>query len=188
MLQVEKHDVTQLLRGWSNGDRSALDRLTPILYDELRRLAATHLRRGFQSETIQPTSLVHEAYLKLAHQDDLEFQNRAQFFGLAAQVMRTILVDHARSKGAAKRGGGGSAITLRDDMAASQQSSTDVLVLHDALEALSVQDRRKGSVVEMRYFGGMTATEISEALDISVATVGRELRVAQAWLLRRMRQ
>ncbi len=113
------------------------------------------------------------AYLRLAHQDDLEFQNRAQFFGLAAQVMRTILVDHARSKTAAKRGGGGSAITLRDDMAVSQQSSTDVLVLHDALEALSVQDQRKGSVVEMRYFGGMTATgNTSEALDISRSTVG----------------
>jgi RNA polymerase sigma factor (TIGR02999 family) len=185
---VEKPDVTQLLLGWSNGDRSALDRLTPILYDELRRLAATHLRRGFQSETIQPTSLVHEAYLRLAHQAHLEFRNRAQFFGLAAQVMRTILVDHARSKSAAKRGSGDSAITLREDLAVSPQSSTDVLVLHDALDALSKQDQRKASIIEMRYFGGMTAAEISEALDISVATVGRELRVAQAWLLRRMRQ
>jgi RNA polymerase sigma factor (TIGR02999 family) len=185
---VEKNDVTQLLLGWSNGDRSVLDRLTPILYDELRRLAASHLRRGFPSDTIQPTSLVHEAYLRLAHQDDLSFQNRAQFFGLAAQVMRTILVDHARSKAAAKRGAGGGEITLRDDMASSAQSSADVLELHDALEALSKQDQRKASIIEMRYFGGMTATEISEALNISVATVGRELRVAQAWLLRRMRQ
>jgi len=112
---VEKHDVTQLLLRWSNGDRSALDRLTPILYDELRRLAAAHPRRGFQSETIQPTSLVHEAYLRLARRDDLSFQNRAQLFGLAAQVMRTILVDHATSKAAAKRGAGGSAVTLCDN-------------------------------------------------------------------------
>src|SRR5579871_6431182 len=104
MLSVEQHDVTQLLERWSTGDRSALDRLTPILYDELRRLAASHLRRSHQSDTIQPTSLVHEAYLKLADQRKLEFQNRAQFFGLAAQVMRTILVDHARAKAAAKRG------------------------------------------------------------------------------------
>jgi len=177
-----------LLMGWSSGDRSALDRLTPILYDELRRLAAAHLRRGQQSETIQPTSLVHEAYLKLANQENLNFQNRAQFFGLAAQVMRTILVDHARTKASAKRGGGGCAITLEDNMAVSPQSTADVLVLHEALEALAVQDRRKAAVVEMRYFGGMTANEISDALDISVATVGRELRVAQAWLLRRMRQ
>ena len=186
---MEKHDVTQLLIRWSNGDRSALDRLTPILYDELRRLAAAHPRRGFQSETIQPTSLVHEAYLRLARRDDLSFQNRAQLFGLAAQVMRTILVDHATSKAAAKRGAGGSAVTLCDNMAASPQTGTAVLALHDALEALSRQDQRKASIVEMRYFGGMTATEISEeALNISVATVGRELRVAQAWLLRRMRQ
>lgn len=115
-----------------NGDRSALDRLTPILYDELRRLAAVHMRRGFQSET-----------------------------------MRTILVDHARSKAAAKRGSGGCAIALREDMAASPQSSTDVLALHDALEALSRQDQRKASIVEMRYFGGMTVAEIPEALSIS---------------------
>ena len=183
-----KHDVTQLLERWSTGDRSALDRLTPILYDELRRLAASHLRRSHQSDTIQPTSLVHEAYLKLADQRKLEFQNRAQFFGLAAQVMRTILVDHARAKAAAKRGGGGFAITLHDDMAVTPENEPDVLVLHEALEALAEQDRRKATIIEMRYFGGMTAQEIADALGISVATIGREIRVAQAWLLRRMRQ
>jgi len=187
-LRVDKHEVTQLLASWSTGDRTALDRLTPILYDELRRLAAAHLRRGSRSETIQPTSLVHEAYMKLADQDHLEFQNRAQFFGLAAQVMRTILVDHARTKAAAKRGGGGYALTLRDDMAVSPQDAPDVLVLHEALEALAIQDARKASIIEMRYFGGMRAQEIAESLGISLATIGREIRVAQAWLLRRMKR
>lgn len=185
---MEKHEVTQLLMCWSQGDRAALDRLTPILYDELRRLAAAHLRRGFGSETIQPTALVHEAYLKLADQNSLEFQNRAQFFGLAAQVMRTILVDHARGRAAAKRGGGGSPVTLRDDLAAAPESGTEILLLHEALEALALQDERKARIVEMRYFGGMTAQEIADALGISLATIGREIRVAHAWLLRRMQQ
>jgi RNA polymerase sigma-70 factor (ECF subfamily) len=188
MVPVEKHEVTQLLMCWSRGDRAALDRLTPILYDELRRLAASHLRRGFESDTIQPTGLVHEAYLRLADQDSLEFQNRAQFFGLAAQVMRTILVDHARSRSAAKRGGGGAPLTLREDLAAAPESATEILMLHEALEALALQDERKAKVVEMRYFGGMKAQEIADVLEISLATVGREIRVAHAWLLRRMQQ
>lgn len=187
MLHVEKSEITQLLLGWSNGDRSALDRLTPVFYDELRRLAAARPGRN-RSGTIQPTSLVHEAYLRLANQDGLQLTNRAQFFGLAARIMRTILVDHARARSAAKRGGGGFPITLRDDMAASPNSTADVLVLHEALDALAQQDRRKATVVEMHYFGGMTAKEISDCLDASVATVGRELRMAQAWVLRRMRQ
>jgi RNA polymerase sigma factor (TIGR02999 family) len=175
---------------WGNGDRAALDRLTPILYDELRRLAASHLRRSFDagSETIQPTALVHEAYLKLADQDSLAFQNRAQFFGLAAQVMRTILVDHARTKSAAKRGGGGAPITLRDDLVAAPQSDNEILLLHEALEALALQDGRKAKIVEMRYFGGMTTQEIADLMGISVATIGREIRVAHAWLLRQMQQ
>ena len=188
MTAVATNEVTQLLMSWGKGDRSALDQLTPILYGELRRLAASHLRRGYEAETIQPTSLVHEAYLRLAGQDELVFQNRAQFFGLAAQVMRTILVDHARSKSAAKRGGGGAAITLRDDLAASPQSGTDILQLHDALEALALQDERKARISEMKYFGGMTVQEISEVMSISAATIGREIRVAHAWLLRRMQQ
>jgi RNA polymerase sigma factor (TIGR02999 family) len=188
MFTVEKHDVTQLLIDWSRGDRAALDQLTPILYDELRRLASAHLRRNADAETIQPTSLVHEAYLKLAGQESLEFQNRAQFFGLAAQVMRTILVDHARSKNAAKRGGGNAAITLKDDLVAAPENTTDILMLHDALEALAVQDDRKARIIEMRYFGGMTAQEIADALGISVATIGREIRVAHAWLMRHMQQ
>jgi RNA polymerase sigma-70 factor, ECF subfamily len=180
--------VTQLLASWSQGDRTALDRLTPILYDELRRLAAAHLRRLRESETIQPTSLVHEAYLKLSGQDHVDLRNRAQFFGLAAQVMRTILVDHARSKAAAKRGGGEAALALRDDIAAAPSGPPDILLLNEALEALAGQDERKARIIEMRYFGGMTAQEIAGALKISPATIGRELRVAHAWLLRRMQQ
>ncbi len=183
---MEKHEVTELLVSWSKGDRTALDRLTPLLYEELRRLAAAHLRRGSRQETIQPTTLVHEAYLKMAAQQDLEFQNRAQFFGLAAQVMRTILVDHARSRAAAKRGGGGIPLTLRDDLAAAPNQGSDILALHEALEALALQDERKARIVEMRYFAGMTSQEIAEATDTSVATIGREIRVAHAWLLRRM--
>jgi len=123
--------VTQLLISWSKGDRAALDTLTPILYDELRRLAAAHLRRGFESETIQPTALVHEAYLKLAGQGSLQFESRAQFFGLAAQVMRRILVDHARSKSAAKRGGGGALLTLHDNLAAAPENAKEILSLHE---------------------------------------------------------
>jgi RNA polymerase sigma factor (TIGR02999 family) len=188
MLAVEKDEVTQLLVRWGKGDRTALDRLTPMLYEELRRLAASHLRRGNESGTIQPTSLVHEAYLKLAGQERLQFQNRAQFFGLAAQVMRTILVDHARGKGAAKRGGNGTPLTLRNDLAAAPEATADVLVLNEALEALALQDARKAQIVEMRYFGGMTAPEIGDALGISLATIGREIRVAHAWLLRRMQR
>ena len=183
---VEKHEVTELLISWSQGDRSALDRLTPMLSEELRRLAGAHLRRGSKQETIQPTTLVHEAYLKMAGQQEVEFQNRAQFFGLAAQVMRTILVDHARSKAAAKRGGGGMPLTLRDDLAATPNEGVDILALHEALEALALQDERKARIVEMRYFAGMTSQEIAEATETSVATIGREIRVAHAWLLRRM--
>lgn len=188
---VDPHEVTQLLVSWSRGDKSALDRLTPILYEELRRLAAAHLRRGGNNgkrETIQPTTLVHEAYLRMAAQEDLEFQNRAQFFGLAAQVMRNILVDHARSKAAAKRGGGGAPLTLQDDLLAAPGQGTDILALHEALEALSRQDERKSRIIEMRYFAGMTSQEIADATDTSVATVGREIRLAHAWLLRHMQQ
>jgi len=185
---VEQHEVTQLLVSWSKGDRTALDQLTPILYDELRRLASAHLRRGSRRETIQPTTLVHEAYLRMAGQEDLAFENRAQFFGLAAQVMRTILVDHARSKAAAKRGGGGTPLTLQDDLAVAPNQPTDILALHEALEALAQQDDRKAQIIEMRYFAGMTSQEIADATGTSVATVGREIRVAHAWLLRRMQQ
>lgn len=183
---VDKHEVTELLVNWSRGDRTALDRLTPLLYEELRRLASSHLRRRSKQETIQPTTLVHEAYLKMAGQEGLEFQNRAQFFGLAAQVMRTILVDHARSRSAAKRGGGGIPLTLNDDLAAAPHEAADILALHEALEGLAGQDPRKAKIIEMRYFAGMTSQEIADATETSVATVGREIRVAHAWLLRRM--
>jgi RNA polymerase sigma-70 factor (ECF subfamily) len=190
LVPVDRSEVTELLMNWGNGDRAALDRLTPILYDELRRLASSHLRRGpgAGSETIQPTALVHEAYLKLADQGSLAIQNRAQFFGLAAQVMRTILVDHARTKSAAKRGGGSAPVTLRDDLVAAPQSDNEILLLHEALAALALQDERKAKIVEMRYFGGMTTQEIADLMDISVATIGREIRVAHAWLLRQMQQ
>jgi RNA polymerase sigma factor (TIGR02999 family) len=184
---VEPHDVTQLLVSWSRGDRSALDQLTPLLYEELRRLASAHLRRGRKQETIQPTTLVHEVYLRMAGQDGLAFENRAQFFGLAAQVMRSILVDHARSRSAAKRGGGGVPLTLQDHLAVAPGQTTDILALHEALEALAQQDDRKARIIEMRYFAGMTTQEIADATETSVATVGREIRVAHAWLLRRMR-
>lgn len=183
---MDPHEVTELLVNWSQGDRSALDQLTPLLYEELRRLASSHLRRGRKQETIQPTMLVHEAYLKMAGQEGVEFHNRAQFFGLAAQVMRSILVDHARSRSAAKRGGGGIALTLHDDLAVAPGHGPDILDLHEALKDLAQQDERKAQIIEMRYFAGMTSQEIADATATSVATVGRELRVAHAWLLRRM--
>ncbi len=187
MMMTMPQDITELLVNWSQGDRASLDHLTELLYDELRRLAAAHLRRGgVELETIQPTALVHEAYLKLAGQKELEFQNRAQFFGLAAQVMRTILVDHARSRMAAKRGGGGVAVTLGDDLAANQEAP-DILALHEALQELEQLDERKARIIEMRYFAGMTADEIAGVLEVSVATIGRDLRMAHAWLHRQMK-
>src|SRR5919108_5046108 len=175
--------VTQLLVAWTNGNRAALEELIPVVYPELRRIAGRYLRRERLGHTLQPTALVHEAYVKLIDQDRAQWQNRAQFFGVAAQLMRRILVDHARERAADKRGGGVRPVTLVDAMAASPDRGIDVLALDEALERLTALYPEQGRLVELRYFGGLTIEETAEVLGMSPATVKRQWAVARAWLL-----
>ena len=175
--------ITQLLLAWSSGDRAALEELIPVVYPELRRIAARYLRRERVEHTLQPTALVHEAYVKLVDQERARWQNRAQFFGVAAQLMRRILVDHARERAADKRGGGVRPVTLVDAMAASPDRGIDVLALDEALARLTALYPEQGRLVELRYFGGLTIEETGEVLGLSPATVKRQWAVARAWLL-----
>jgi RNA polymerase sigma factor (TIGR02999 family) len=177
-------DVTSLLLQWGNGDPSALDRLTPIIYHDLLRLAKARLSRENRECTLQPTALVHESYLRLADQTRLRLQNRAHFYAVAANTMRRVLIDHARKRKAEKRGG--VRITLQTGMDVAQGRAPDLLMLDNALCKLAEIDERKSRAIELKYFGGMTTEEIGLVLGISVATVGRELRVGQAWLRREM--
>lgn len=179
-------DVTQLLLAWRGGDASAGEQLLPAIYEELHRQAARAMRREPAEHTLQATALVHEAYLRLVDQSRVEWRNRAHFFGIAAQVMRRILVDHARGRDAAKRGGGMQRLTLNDADAAVGESEVDVLDLHEALEALAALDPLQARLVELRYFSGLNIEETAEALDISPATVKREWAVARAWLRREL--
>jgi len=175
--------VTQLLVAWTKGNRAALEELIPVVYPELRRIAARYLRRERVGHTLQPTALVHEAYVKLIDQSRAQWQNRAQFFGVAAQLMRRILVDHAREHAAAKRGGGVRPVTLVDAMAAAPDRGIDVLALDEALIRLAAIYPEQGRLVELRYFGGLTIEETGEVLGISPASVKRQWAVARAWLL-----
>jgi RNA polymerase sigma factor (TIGR02999 family) len=175
--------VTQLLLAWSDGDRAALERLIPLVYPELRRIAGRYLRHERIGHTLQPTALVNEAYLKLIGQEHAHWQNRAQFFGVAAQLMRRILVDHARERAAAKRGGGEAPVTLIDAMGASPARGVDVIALDEALTRLSNIYPEQGWLVELRYFGGLTIEETGEVMGLSPATVKRQWAVARAWLL-----
>lgn len=177
-------DMTQLLVAWSKGDREALEELIPVVYAELRRIAARHFRHERPGHTLQATGLVHEAYLKLIDQQRVRWQNRAQFFGVAAQVMRRILVDHARTRDAAKRGGGVSPVTLVDAAGGVPPRGADVVALDDALTRLASIYPEQGRLVELRFFGGLTIEETGEAMGISPATVKRQWMVARAWLLR----
>jgi len=177
-------DVTRLLLAWSDGDRAALEDLIPVVYGELRRIAGRYLRHERPDHTLQPTVLVHEAYLKLVDQDHAHWQNRAQFFGVAAQLMRRILVDHARMHVAAKRGGGLPAVALDDAAGASPSRGIDVIALDEALTRLTSLYPEQGRLVELRFFGGLTIQETGEAMGISPATVKRQWTVARAWLLR----
>jgi RNA polymerase sigma factor (TIGR02999 family) len=179
-------EMTQLLLDWRRGDKAALDKLMPLVYDELRRLAAHYLRREREDHTLQPTALVHEAYVRLIDQSHMDWKNRAHFFGVAAQVMRHILVDYARSHKAAKRGSGQREMSLDEAAVYSVERATDLVALDEALEALAAIDGRKGQAIELRYFGGLDIEEISEVLDISVATVRRDLRLAEAWIYRQI--
>ena len=174
--------ITQLLLKWSGGDSSAREELMPLVYGELRSLAAKYLRRERVNHTLQPTALVNEAYLRLVDQQKVEWQNRAQFFGLAARLMRNILVDHARSHQAAKRGGQQFSVSLSRADRVSAEPEIDLVALHETLERLAAHDQQKGRIVELRFFGGLTIKETAEVLEISHATVERDWKMARAWL------
>ena len=181
-LPQDAGNVTTLLHDWRDGDHSALERLTPIIYDHLLRFAKARLNREYDC-TLEPTALVHEAYLRLADQTRLDVENRAHFYAIAANVMRRVLIDHAKKRKAQKRGGG-LRITLKTGMDFAEERAPDSLILDEALRKLAGIDERKSRAIELKFFGGLTTDEIGEVLGISVATVGRELRLAQAWLRR----
>ena len=179
--------VTQLLVDWSKGDQAALDKLMPLVYSELRRLATNYLRRERAGHTLQPTALVNEAYLKLIDQKHARWQNRAQFFGISAQLMRRILVDHARQHQAAKRGGADQqrlSVTSAEQIV--QQPQVDLLALNEALDELATMDPQQSRVVELRFFGGLSIEEAAEVLGVGHATVERDWKMARAWLRRQL--
>jgi len=179
--------ITQLLIDWGKGDQAALDRLMPLVYAELRRLATNYLRRERAGHTLQPTALVNEAYLKLVVQKNAKWQNRAQFFAISAQLMRRILVDHARRHQAEKRGGSDQqrlSITSAEELVA--QPLVDLLALNEALDELSQMDPQQGRIVELKFFGGLSIEETAEVLSISHATVEREWKLAKAYLKREL--
>jgi RNA polymerase sigma factor (TIGR02999 family) len=178
--------VTELLRAWSAGDHQAQDELLPLVYNELRRRAAGQLRRDRKGHTLQPTALVHEAYLRLLGQREVDWQSRMHFFALASRMMRRILVDHARARAAAKRPADALRVVLDGEMARIEPRGCDLLLLDQALSELTSLDARQGNIVELCYFGGLTETEVADAMSISRSTVARELRSAKAWLYRRM--
>lgn len=178
--------ASDLLRAWGRGDLRARDDLVPLVYCQLRRQAAAYLRRERLDHTLQPTALVHEAYLRLAGQDRVAWQNRAHFFGIAAHMMRRILVDHARERQAAKRPGAGLRVALDDRVGATLPVDCEVLLLDQALHDLLRVDARQAQIVELRYFGGMSEQEVGQVLSVSRATVTREWQTARAWLYRRM--
>jgi RNA polymerase sigma factor (TIGR02999 family) len=179
-------DITGLLRRWSEGVQTALDELTLLVYEELRRLARHHLAGEGQEQTLNTTALVHEAWLRLVRVKDAHWQDRAQFFGLCAQLMRRILVDHARARLRARRGGGAPRVALEEALLVSEGRSPALVALDDALNALSALDPRKGRVVELRFFGGLSTEEAAEVLKISPESVKRDWRLAKAWLMREL--
>jgi RNA polymerase sigma factor (TIGR02999 family) len=181
-------DITQLLLAWSDGDQTALEALTPLVYRELKKIAGGYLKRERAGNTLQPTALVHEAYLKLIDQQNVQWQNRAHFYGIAAQAMRRILVDRARAKLADKRGAGGVTISLDEAIGVADEDAGQLLALDDALQRLAALDAQKSRVVELRYFGGLTQEETAAVLGISRPTVVREWRTAKAWLYSELNQ
>lgn len=183
-----QHEITRLLADWSKGDRQALEKLTPLVYDELRRLAARYLRQERPGHTLQSTALVHEAYMKLVGQNNVRWQNRAHFFGIAAQMIRRILVDYARARRAEKRGSGAGALSLDEAIALPGGKDLDLVALDDALEGLSKIDERQSRLVELRFFTGLTIEETAEVLQMSVATAKRDWVSAKAWLAREIRR
>ena len=184
MSEPSPQNVTKLLVQWSKGDQDALEALVPLVYDELRRLARYYLKQEKQNHTLSSTALVHEAYLRLVSQKDVTWQNRAHFFGVAARMMRRILVDHARHYAYAKRGGGVPTLALDEALATPQRREIDLVALDDALDSLAKLDERQSRMVELRFFGGLSIEETSEVLGVSPPTVKREWASARAWLYR----
>jgi len=179
-------DITGLLQAWSNGEQAALAELTPLVYEELRRLARHHLAGERLEQTLTTTALVHEAWLRLVTVKDARWEDRAHFFALCAQLMRRILVDHARARLRARRGGGAQRVSLEQALLISKERSPALVALDDALNAMSALDPRKGRVVELRFFGGLSVDETAEVLKISPESVKRDWRLAKAWLMREL--
>lgn len=182
------NEITEQLIAWSNGDAAALDKLIPVVYQELRRMADQYLRREDLSHSLQPTALVHEAYLRLIDQTKVEWQNRAHFFGVAAQMMRRILIDHAKTKHRLKRGGTAIKVSLDENVNISQERATELIALDDALQELAQMDERKSRIVELRYFGGLSVDETAQVLGVSDKTVMRDWNLAKAWLYQQLTQ
>jgi RNA polymerase sigma factor (TIGR02999 family) len=180
------HDVTRLLRDWGNGDRLAADELMPLVYEELRRLAHQYMRRETPGHTLQTTALVNEAFVRLVDQSKIQWESRAHFFGIAARLMRQILVDQARRRNFAKRGGGAIRVSLNEATVMAQEQSVSVVALDDALKILENIDPRKSRIVELRFFAGMSIEETAAALKVSPGTVMREWTFARAWLRKEM--
>jgi RNA polymerase sigma-70 factor (ECF subfamily) len=180
----DPQSVTQLLIEWRDGDETALDRLIPLVYDEMRRLARHYMRRERAEHTLQTTALINEAYIRLVDHKGMRWQNRAHFYGVAAQAMRRILVDNARSRHYAKRGGGAQMVELDEAATVGQEQAAEMIALDEALNELAAFDPRQSKTVELRYFGGMSVEETAEALGVSPVTVMRDWRAAKAWLLR----
>jgi RNA polymerase sigma factor (TIGR02999 family) len=185
-MALPSKDVTLMLRAWSDGDRRALDALIPIVYEELRRQAARYLRRERPDHTLQTTALIHETYVRLVDQKNVQWQNRAHFFGVAAQLMRRILVDHARKRHALKRGGPTTHLQLDEAAAVAGGPTTNLVALDEALTKLAAMDERMCRVVELKYFGGLTAGEAAEVLGVSEATVRHDWGLAKLWLRREL--
>jgi len=183
---AEPQDLTQLLMNWRNGDKSALDEMTPVLYDELRRMARRLLSAERSDHTLQPTALVHEAYLRLINQRAVDWKNRAHFLGVAATMMRRILINHAKANQAAKREGYAAAISLEDALGVFTNPQVDLIDLDHTLDKLTELDPQQGKVVELRYFGGLSIEETAEVMGISPATVKREWGTARLWLIQQL--
>jgi len=188
MTPSQTNQVTRLLLNWQSGDKAALDDLMPLVYHELRKLASSYLKSERRDHTLQPTALIHEAYLRMVDQDLPQWQNRAHFYGVAARLMRQILVDHARTRRASKRGGEQPRVSLDDAPPVfTHEDATSLLMLDEALTRLAELDERKSRVVEMRAFGGMSVEDTASALGVSEPTVKRDMRLAQAWLRRELK-
>ena len=183
---VKQHEITELLEQWSGGNQSALDRLYPLVYEELRRLARSYMKREHEGHTLQTTALINEAYVRLVDQHNVHWQNRSHFFAISAQIMRRILVDHARARRYQKRGGDAVKVTFDEALVVTKDPREDFVALDDALEALARFDERKSRVIELRFFGGLSVEETAEVLRVSPITVMREWKSAKAWLYREL--